>query len=67
MWNYSVVSKNSGRLNEHDAVTEVCNFTLEMARKKGLLSASTSAWPVLSSGGRASRKSMRRKALSDKE
>lgn len=38
VWNHSVFSKNRDRLIEHDAVTELFNATVEMARQKGLLS-----------------------------
>ena len=38
VWNHSVFSKNRDRLIEHDAVTELFNSTVQMARGKGLLS-----------------------------
>jgi transposase len=65
VWNHSVFSENRDFLIEHDAVTELFNATVKMARKKGLLSGEhfrvdgtlIQAW--------GSHKSMRRKEGSD--
>lgn len=34
VWNHSAFSKNRARLIEHDAVTQMFNATVEMARER---------------------------------
>ena len=65
VWNHSVFSKNRDRLIEHDAVTELFNSTVEMARKKGLLSGEHFSVDGTLIQAWASHKSMRRKDGSD--
>lgn len=65
VWNHSVFSKNRDRLIEHDAVTELFNATVEMARKKGLLSGEHFSVDGTLIQAWASHKSMRRKDGSD--
>jgi transposase len=65
VWNRSVFSKNRDRLIEHDAVTELFNATVEMARKKGLLSGEHFSVDGTLIRAWASHKSMRRKDGSD--
>jgi hypothetical protein len=65
VWNHSVFSKNRDRLIEHDAVTQLFNATVEMARKNGLLSGEHFSVDGTLIQAWASRKSMRRKDGSD--
>jgi transposase len=65
VWNHSVFSKNRDRLIEHDAVTELFNATVEMARNKGLLSGEHFSVDGTLIQAWASHKSMRRKDGSD--
>ena len=65
VWNHSVFSKNRDRLIEHDAVTELFNSTVEMARQKGLLSGEHFSVDGTLIQAWASHKSMRRKDGSD--
>lgn len=65
VWNHSVFSKNSDRLIEHDAVTELFNATVEMADKRGLLSGEHFSVAGTLIQAWASHKSMRRKDGSD--
>jgi transposase len=65
VWNHSVFSKNRDRLIEHDTVTELFNATVEMARKKGLLSGEHFSVDGTLIQAWASHKSMRRKDGSD--
>jgi transposase len=65
VWNHSVFSKNRDRLIEHDAVTELFNSTVEMARNKGLLSGEHFSVDGTLIQAWASHKSMRRKDGSD--
>jgi transposase len=65
VWNHSVFSKNRDRLIEHDAVTELFYATVEMARRKGLLSGEHFSVDGTLIQAWASHKSMRRKDGSD--
>jgi transposase len=65
VWNHSVFSKNRDRLIEHDAVTELFNTTVEMARKKGLLLGEHFSVDGTLIQAWASHKNMRRKDGSD--
>lgn len=65
VWNHSVFSKNRDRLIEHDAVTELFNSTVEMARRKGLLSGEHFSVDGTLIQAWASHKSVRRKDGSD--
>jgi transposase len=65
VWNHSVFSKNRDRLIEHDAVTELFNATVEMAKQRGLLSGEHFAVDGTLIQAWASHKSMRRKDGSD--
>ena len=65
VWNHSVFSKNRDRLIEHDAVTELFNATVEMAKQRGLLSGEHFSVDGTLIQAWASHKSMRRKDGSD--
>ena len=65
VWNHSVFSKNRDRLIEHDAVTELFETTVKMARDKGLLSGEHFSVDGTLIQAWASHKSMRRKDGSD--
>ena len=65
VWNHSVFSKNRDRLIKHDAVTELFNATVEMARAKGLLSGEHFSVDGTLIQAWAGHKSVRRKDGSD--
>ena len=65
VWNHSVFSKNRDRLIMHDAVTELFNATVEMARTKGLLSGEHFSVDGTLIQAWAGHKSVRRKDGSD--
>ena len=65
VWNHSGFGKNRDPLIEHDAVTELLDATVEMARKKGLLSGEHFSVDGTLIQAWASHKSMRRKDGSD--
>ena len=67
VWNHSVFSKNTDRLIEHDAVTELFNATVEMANQRGLLSGEHFSVDGTLIQAWASHKSMRRKDGSDSD
>lgn len=65
VWNHSVFSKNRDRLIEHDAVTDLFNETVEMAKRKDLLSGEHFSVDGTLIKAWASHKSIRRKDGSD--
>ena len=65
VWKHSVFSKNRDRLIMHDAVTELFNATVEMARTKGLLSGEHFSVDGTLIQAWAGHKSVRRKDGSD--
>jgi transposase len=65
VWNHSVFSKNRDWLIKHDAVKELFNATVEMARRKGLLSGEHFSVDGTLIQARAGHKSVRRKDGSD--
>ena len=65
VWKHSVFSKNRDRIIKHDAVTELFNATVEMARRKGLLSGEHFSVDGTLIQAWAGHKSVRRKDGSD--
>jgi transposase len=65
VWNHSVFSKNRDRLIEHDAVTELFQRTVQMAKERGLLSGEHFSVDGTLIQAWAGHKSVRRKDGSD--